>query len=520
MGMDMGQMSADAQGQAGGMQAQGPLSLVRADLLGMAFQLAWLCLFMYNVMPGFIAGDSESFDVLNPIYLFSMLSTVATLLFGIFRPRTFMRFARSRAGAVSMPLVCAAGTLCYTLCSAGAVPQGAQMAVLVVGGVLTGFSSAVMASHWASVFGRARTQAVIANFTVILACVIVACLAISYLSPTSSLAVATLLPLASGACLVFADTHGASGRTTAPHPVAAKAKYLAHAALIVAVALLGVSTGCLPRLSLEGPSFDQVFYSIGTFVILAMMAWLLVREESSAFMALFVVPVAAVVVFALPYLRFTANSVTDFFYIVGNASIELMLLFASVLFALLLDFSCARTYMVARVTMALSDFGGAFLADQILSVGGDQAAVQLAGTAILVGSEVVIGALLLVCLLLRHKALPTPELNRQAAGMDEQDGAARSSQATAQEGPSADAAQESVDATEKAVCACIEQFGLSAREADVVRLLVAGKSTAQIQDKLCIAPGTFNYHMRNIYSKLGVHSRQELLVSVYNQAKQ
>lgn len=516
----MGQISADAQEQAREAQAQSPLSLVRADLLGVAFQLAWLCLFMYNVMPGFIIGESESFDVLNPIYLFSMLSTVAALLFGIFRLRTFMRFARSRAGVVSMPLVCAAGTLCYTLCSAQAVPQGAQMAVLVVGGVLTGLSSAVMASHWASVFGRARARAVIANFTVILAGVIVACLAISYLSPTSSLAVATLLPLASGACLAFADTHGTSGRTTAPHPVAAKTKYPAYAALIVAVALLGVSTGCLPRLSLEGLSFDQVFYSIGTFVILAMMAWLLVREEPSAFVALFVVPVAVVVVFALPYLRFTANSAADLFYIVGNVSIELMLLFASVLFALLLDLSCARTYMVARVTMALSDFAGAFLADQILSVGGDQAAVQLAGTAILVGSEVVIGALLLVCLLLRRKALPAPELNRQAAGMEEQDGTPRTTQASAQEKIATDATVESVDAAEKAVRTCIDQFGLSAREADVLRLLVAGESTAQIQDKLCIAPGTFNYHMRNIYSKLGVHSRQELLVSVYNQAKQ
>ncbi len=27
----------------------------------------------------------------------------------------------------------------------------------------------------------------------------------------------------------------------------------------------------------------------------------------------------------------------------------------------------------------------------------------------------------------------------------------------------------------------------------------------------------FNYHMRNIYSKLGVHSHQEPLVSIYNQ---
>ena len=30
----------------------------------------------------------------------------------------------------------------------------------------------------------------------------------------------------------------------------------------------------------------------------------------------------------------------------------------------------------------------------------------------------------------------------------------------------------------------------------------------------------FNYHIRNIYSKLGVHSRQELLVFIYNQEEQ
>ena len=54
----------------------------------------------------------------------------------------------------------------------------------------------------------------------------------------------------------------------------------------------------------------------------------------------------------------------------------------------------------------------------------------------------------------------------------------------------------------------------------MLRLLVAGESTAQIQDTLCIAPGTFNYHIRNIYAKLGVHSRQELLIFVRNQEKQ
>ena len=65
-----------------------------------------------------------------------------------------------------------------------------------------------------------------------------------------------------------------------------------------------------------------------------------------------------------------------------------------------------------------------------------------------------------------------------------------------------------------------EQFGLSPREADVLELLIAGESSSQIQETLCIAPGTFNYHIRNIYAKLGVHSRQELLIFVRDQQEQ
>ena len=232
-----------------------------------------------------------------------------------------------------------------------------------------------------------------------------------------------------------------------------------------------------------------------------------------------------------------------------------MLLFAAVLFALLFDFSCARTYMIARVSMAVSNFAGSFVANLILVRGGSELALQVAGTAILVGSEVVVGALLLTYLLLRKKALPSPELNKQAAGVDGRadgiEGASladsegdRSTGATAQGGVTArvqtaqeqrftqgsttcgstathatsptSAATVTADPTDALVAAAAERCGLSPREADVLQLLVAGDSTAQIQDKLCIAPGTFNYHMRNIYAKLGVHSRQELLVNIYN----
>lgn len=56
-----------------------------------------------------------------------------------------------------------------------------------------------------------------------------------------------------------------------------------------------------------------------------------------------------------------------------------------------------------------------------------------------------------------------------------------------------------------------EQFSLSDREREVFVLIAEGRSSARIQEDLSIAAGTVNYHTRNIYAKLGVHSRQEII---------
>ena len=64
----------------------------------------------------------------------------------------------------------------------------------------------------------------------------------------------------------------------------------------------------------------------------------------------------------------------------------------------------------------------------------------------------------------------------------------------------------------KAACRRIgEEHGLSKRELDVFVLLARGYASASIQKKLYIAAGTTNYHTRNIYAKLGVHSRSEVI---------
>ena len=51
--------------------------------------------------------------------------------------------------------------------------------------------------------------------------------------------------------------------------------------------------------------------------------------------------------------------------------------------------------------------------------------------------------------------------------------------------------------------------GLSKREAEVLRLLAAGKSNREIGDFLFISPATAARHVANIYAKLGIDSRVE-----------
>ena len=52
-------------------------------------------------------------------------------------------------------------------------------------------------------------------------------------------------------------------------------------------------------------------------------------------------------------------------------------------------------------------------------------------------------------------------------------------------------------------------LGLTPREAEVLRLLVVGKSNRQIAEALFISGKTVSVHVTNILTKLGVHSRLE-----------
>lgn len=69
-------------------------------------------------------------------------------------------------------------------------------------------------------------------------------------------------------------------------------------------------------------------------------------------------------------------------------------------------------------------------------------------------------------------------------------------------------------ADEAAITRIQESFGLSRRETDALRLAARSKSAKEIAESLFVAESTVNSHIKGIYRKCDVHSRQELIALV------
>ena len=64
-----------------------------------------------------------------------------------------------------------------------------------------------------------------------------------------------------------------------------------------------------------------------------------------------------------------------------------------------------------------------------------------------------------------------------------------------------------------------QRYDLTDREEEVLRLLLAGESNIMVAQQLCISPNTQKKHTMNIYKKLNVRNRTELLKTLLNDQK-
>jgi DNA-binding NarL/FixJ family response regulator len=61
----------------------------------------------------------------------------------------------------------------------------------------------------------------------------------------------------------------------------------------------------------------------------------------------------------------------------------------------------------------------------------------------------------------------------------------------------------------------LEAHGATAREREVATLLARGLANAEIADALVLSPHTVSDHVKNLFEKVGVSTRQELVARVF-----
>ena len=62
--------------------------------------------------------------------------------------------------------------------------------------------------------------------------------------------------------------------------------------------------------------------------------------------------------------------------------------------------------------------------------------------------------------------------------------------------------------------AYLQQKGLSKRESEVVILVVQGLTNKQVADRLCVAEKTVKFHLTNVYKRMKISRRSEIIWSL------
>lgn len=538
------------------------LQKIRPDLLGFVFQLSWLYFLLYD---NTLTGKATEPSTADALYLSSALPLIITLLVGIVAPRRFQTIAESHLGIYGTPAITALGTIVFC------VDQTCSSFFLIcIGGCLTGVGSAVLAVRWATAFGRATPREILENFPFLLAIIFVICASCLYVPLILRYVLVIILPILSGIMLQYAKRcYGSTNKKTRKYsasqalilPIWIKKQWVALICIGL-IALISFNEGLLVSFRSGTFNYAALFFSATAILVLGFVSMLLYQIDRSSILLILGLPLVIIIITFLPFARFLVNSPANVLPSIGSIALELTLLTGCVLFALVTDRAVGKTFMIGRCTMAIFDLLGSFAGDQITTHNTDWA-LQLAAICLLVAIELLLAGLMagyfIICRIQKGrnnlapamvdeydsvpsvvevsdipKVLDTPESKPERIP--------EANTATTSNAPSATEAllpseipplpevelnvkrspEKTLQENDHDIGGCVisldarineivTTYNLSARERDVFTLLAKGRSSARIQEDLCIAAGTVNYHTRNIYAKLGVHNRQQII---------
>ena len=470
-------------------------------LAGFALFQAWvtLCFFTPQLFPDAV-GD-------NNVYMLSLAVSVAALALGAWKHHVAAALLQRPSIRWGLATCAAVGTALIPFCF-GSSPI--QLALTAAAALLTGLAIGFFNVAWCQAFVH-RGNAVDFILSIVTSSVAIYVLTnLAYtpaVSPLVMLVLSVAMPVVSALLLNLnrSADHGGE-RIVVPIDARPRRSYLLR--LCVGIFAISLADEFMRNYYLEGT--DLSFYSsqinllILVFkIVVSIMTVTAIRRmqyEEFSFLYRASFMLALIAALLLPF----AEAAGPVGYALANCG---AFVFKLTVFLVCLEYcargaSAALTFCIVRGVWSLDLLLGSGLYainDHLAGVGIDPGiltivlVVAVAAAYLFVFSSGGNGSLDL----LSPEAHPVPSTTAGAENPSE----GGSLQPGADPRPDTDA-----------VCTALAAgANLSPREADVLHLLARGRTTARIQDELGISANTVNTHVRHVFQKLGVHSRQELL---------
>ena len=444
-----------------------------------------------------------------------------------------------RLKAFSMPYVLPTGLLIAANAAALAgvvLSLPADMALLVPG-VLYGAGSVMLSLFWIEVFSAEKPSVIVTQIALGMLLNVVVSAGLTPLDPDVQMKLSCVLLVIAALCARFvrrvlphacaegAPLAGADAGAGGQDKASLRTRFAAYrdaflelgdsvVAFFVLEAVIGLLNSFMLTGSLDFEGSGKVSSGaiVGAIIVFCFVVFVMHRMPKVSTVSRVIMPVLAAMLVFLPFLSETYNLV---FYMLLLGSYYFVALLITYLVAEVAHVRRVSPYVLMGVTMGIARV---FLVVALL--GGFAAAVAGGGPSdegehtmrYLVIIVVVLYALCMALVFFSRDRKRRREGASQSAGQDgpRVDGALAAAQADAA-ATQADAASEGERALESRCAAVAREGGLTEREAEVLVYLARGRTKAYIAEALFVTENTVRSHVRNIYSKLGIHTRQQLI---------
>ncbi len=458
-------------------------------IVGFTLYCAWILAVFYST---FLYAASSDFR--EALYLNMFVSMAALALCLLIVPKAVKRADKwVLSKRVIYPAAGCMAVATAVLCFADSASTVGYV-IIVASGVLTGASSGILLLGWLRLFADAGTRTTLIEVASSWTLAALICLVLFFLPGLASTVITIAIAIVSGIIL----RQAAMGRPDRPMPARAhrlhpRTRRMFGRGLFAAVNF-GIVAGFSDVLSgfryLPIPDSYGVYLLAGVVVTAAIVltVGLLAKHDAIAYSYRITFLFIAMGCMTIPFIQ-TTQSVSNIIIFGGYTC------FTIVLTVVCVDIS---NYFDVPATKAMGYAFAALYGGEVLGAAAAQFVTAIAPNQDMLTtiSFFLTGAVLFANLFLFTEKDLTETSIGEMVDTDAQREAA---------------APQAEDRVAAVSAQLVDKFRLTPREAEVLPLIIKGRTIARMQEELFISQGTVSTHTRHIYQKIGVRNRQALL---------